>query len=134
MAAYLITGASRGLGLEFASQLAELPSVDVSIIFAATRSTPSKTLQQLIDNSNGRVAHVHMDIADKQSVAVAAGKVEKIVGGKGLDVLMNNADIVPFAMEGVAGMDLAEGLKVNLEAVHVVNAAFMGLLRKGGKK
>jgi NAD(P)-dependent dehydrogenase (short-subunit alcohol dehydrogenase family) len=135
MSSYLVTGGGRGLGFELVAELARRPECEVSIVFAATRSSPSATLQQLIDRSNGKVAHVKMVITEKESIATAAVEVEKVVGGKGLDVLINNAGIMPLALDGIASMDnLGEAFKVNLEAVHHTTAAFLPLLRKGQQK
>ncbi|OQV03721.1 hypothetical protein CLAIMM_08735 [Cladophialophora immunda] len=135
MSAYLLTGAGRGLGLEFVSQLSQLPQDQVSIIFAATRSGPSDALQKLIDHSNGRVVHVPMVITNKDSIKTAVSLVDKALAGKGLDVLVNNAGVMPHSMTGIETMDdLAHVLKVNVEAVHEVTAAFLPLLRKGEQK
>ena|ERR1700761_2708245 len=135
MSSYLVTGGGRGLGLEFVVQLSKLPGSQVSTVFAATRSRPSSVLQQLIDGSNGKVVHVEMIITDKDSLNNAAAQVDKLLGGKGLDVLINNAGVMPLALDGIASMDnLGEGFKVNVEAVHHTTAAFLPLLRKGQQK
>lgn len=89
MFSYLVTGGGRGLGLELVRQLSRLPEAQVSVVFAATRSGPSTALRELIDGSNGRVVSVEMIITDQDSLKAGAGKVEKILGGKGLDVLIN---------------------------------------------
>jgi NAD(P)-dependent dehydrogenase (short-subunit alcohol dehydrogenase family) len=76
-----------------------------------------------------------MVITDKDSLDTAAAQVDKLLGGKGLDVLINNAGVMPFALNGIASMDnLGEALRVNVEAVHHTTAAFLALLRKGQQK
>ena len=135
MSSYLVTGGGRGLGLELVAQLSKLPESQVSIILAATRSSPPTALKELIDGSNGRVIHIEMLITDKDSLKAAAAQVEKILGGKGLDVLINNAGIMPLTLNGIASMDnLGEAFKVNVEAVHHTTAAFLPLLRSGQQK
>ncbi|KIY03420.1 uncharacterized protein Z520_00111 [Fonsecaea multimorphosa CBS 102226] len=135
MSAYLVTGAGRGLGLEFISQLSKLPEDQISIIFAATRSDPSDALQQLITRSKGRVVHLPMVITDRDSIKTAVAQVDKTLAGKGLDVLINNAGVMPHCMDGIETMDNIEDVfKVNVAAVHDVTAAFLPLLRKGGQK
>ncbi|KAK7890699.1 hypothetical protein LTR67_007908 [Exophiala xenobiotica] len=149
MASYLITGANRGIGLELVTQLAEAPSSQVSIVFAASRqsepsdSRASSPLQNLIDASSGRVVHVPMVITSRTSLDKAAAEVEahlaKLGHGngdtKGLDVLINNAGVMPPSFQGIAKMDnLRYALEVNVEAVHETIAAFLPLLQRGTLK
>ena len=100
MASYLITGAGRGIGLELTSQLSQLMVDQVSIIFAASRSSPTDALQKVVDSSNGRVVPITVTITDRASLDKAAGDVESKLCGKGLDVLINNAGVSPPALEG----------------------------------
>jgi NAD(P)-dependent dehydrogenase (short-subunit alcohol dehydrogenase family) len=135
MASYLITGAGRGLGFELVKQLLLLPQADASLILAATRSSPSPALQELIDSSNGRVAHISVTITNKSSISAAIPEVEKKLNGKGLDVLINNAGVMPFTSGGIAAMsDLREVFDINVQAVQDVTTAFLPLLKKGGLK
>ena len=137
MASYLITGAGRGLGLELATQLANLPASQVSNVFAAIRSsTPPTALQTLVDHSKGRVIPVtEMLVTDRASLDKAVANVEALLDGKGLDVLINNAGVMPPAFEGIAKMDnLRYAFEVNVEAVQETTSAFMPLLKKGTAK
>jgi hypothetical protein len=64
-AAILITGASRGLGFEFASQY----SADGWRVFAACRSPAAATkLQRLAQDTEGMLKIVAMDVTDAESV------------------------------------------------------------------
>jgi len=90
MASYLITGTARGLGFELVSQLASLPTTEVSIIFATSRSE-SPALKSLVQNSSGRIVFVQLDQTDEASIKKAVSEVEGKLEGKGLDVLINNA-------------------------------------------
>ncbi|KIX03016.1 uncharacterized protein Z518_06566 [Rhinocladiella mackenziei CBS 650.93] len=135
MASYLVTGAGRGLGLELVNQLRQLPKPQVSVILAATRSEPSGALQKLIDSSGGRVVHVLMAVSDKASINAAVPEIEKKLGGKGLDVLINNAGVMPSAPGGIATMDnLQYAFEINVQAVHDTMAALLPLLSKGEQK
>lgn len=106
MATYLITGSSRGLGLELVTQLAALPSAQVGRIFATTRSEPSAALTNLVDGSSGRVVRVELDTCDKTSVTNASTEVAKILHADdtGLDVLINNAGTMPVTPDGIETM------------------------------
>lgn len=138
MSSYLVTGGNRGIGLELVNQLSALPASQVSAVFATSRSEqPPAPLQKLIDSSNGRVIHVQMQITEPSSVEKVASQVDKVLAGKGLDVLINNAGIMPISPGGTAAMknaDLQEAFAVNVEAVHNVTTGFLPSLRKGQEK
>jgi len=134
MSSYLITGCSRGLGLELATQLAS--SSEVSTIFATARKE-SPALKELIQKSNGRVVLIRLEATDAASIKQAVTDVEKALGGKGLDVLINNAGIMDYTPKGASTMspdDLNNVLTTNVTAVHLVTQAFLPLLEKGNLK
>ncbi|KAF2803101.1 short chain oxidoreductase [Mytilinidion resinicola] len=132
MPSYLITGCSRGLGLEMASQLSKTSG---NLIFATARGAPTAALQKLIDGSAGRVIYVQLDAESPESIKSAVAQVEKHLNGKGLDILINNAGVMPFSMGGVATMDnLSSTFSTNVLSVHLVTSAFIPLLKKGTEK
>ncbi|KAF2496703.1 putative short chain oxidoreductase [Lophium mytilinum] len=132
MPSYLITGTSRGLGLEMASQLSKNSE---NLIFATARGAPTPALQKLIDGSSGRVVYVQLDAEKEESIKSAVVQVEKHLNGKGLDILINNAGVMPFALNGVATMDnLSSTFSTNVLSVHLVTSAFIPLLQKGTEK
>jgi NAD(P)-dependent dehydrogenase (short-subunit alcohol dehydrogenase family) len=135
MSSYLVTGAGRGLGLEFVRQLSQRPAEQVSIVFATIRGSPSVALQKLADNSNGRLVILHMAVSDKSSIATAVEQVKDKLDGQGLDVLINNAGIGSTTPDGIAAMEnLMEVIQVNVETVQNVTSAFLQLLKKGTQK
>ncbi|KAE9365578.1 dehydrogenase [Stipitochalara longipes BDJ] len=134
MASYLITGCSRGLGLALAAHLNTYPSSEVGTILATSR-TESAALKSLAENSKGRVVFIQLDTTNEASIKNAVTETEKILGEKGLDVLINNAGIMGFAPQGIASMnDLDEHFTTNVLSVHHVSRAFIPLLQKGSLK
>jgi NAD(P)-dependent dehydrogenase (short-subunit alcohol dehydrogenase family) len=131
MASYLITGSSRGIGLEVTKLLTS--SSDVGIVFATARSL-SQPLQDVIASSGGRVYFVSLDVTKEESIAAAVSAVtEKLGAGNGLDVLINNAGIQ--IQESVLDMHaLTESFEVNVLAVQKVSSAFVPLLSLGAQK
>lgn len=103
MASYLITGASRGIGLAMADLLASKPTSEVSTVIAAFR-TETDELKQLVSKYSGRVQQVKIYVTDEASTKQAAAEVEKQLDGKGLDVLVNGAGIISFAANGIETM------------------------------
>ncbi|KFZ15476.1 hypothetical protein V501_02706 [Pseudogymnoascus sp. VKM F-4519 (FW-2642)] len=131
MASYLITGSSRGIGLEATKLLAS--SSNVGIVFATARSL-SQALQDVVASSGGRVYFVSLEVTKDDSIAAAVREVtEKLGAGNGLDVLINNAGIQ--IQDSVSAMHaLTESFEVNVAAVQKVSSAFLPLLSLGTQK
>ncbi|KFA81115.1 hypothetical protein S40288_01007 [Stachybotrys chartarum IBT 40288] len=134
MATYFVTGASRGLGLGFCTALAANGSKGVSKVFAAAR-TETDALKQLISKSAGLVELVLVDVTCEESVKKAAAQVEQSLSGRGLDVLINNAGIMPHTPGGIAAMtDIESVFKVNVVGVQLITSSLLPLLKKGNLK
>jgi NAD(P)-dependent dehydrogenase (short-subunit alcohol dehydrogenase family) len=132
MTTYLITGSSRGLGLALASLIASRP--EVSKVFATARSE-SDSIKTLIAETNGKVEFVPLDVTSQNSAKKAAAQIEQSLAGKGLDVLINNAGLMPYTTDGIENMnDIDETFKINVTGVHYVTAALLPLLKKGSSK
>jgi NAD(P)-dependent dehydrogenase (short-subunit alcohol dehydrogenase family) len=134
MATYLITGGARGLGLALTKQLASLPADQVSKIVVSVRK-PSADLDTVVKGASGRVAVVEFDVTDEAAIQKAVPAVEAALGGKGLDVLINNSGISQYAGGGTKSMDtLLESIQVNVLGPHYVTRTFLPLLEKGRLK
>ncbi|KAF3482005.1 short chain oxidoreductase [Arthroderma uncinatum] len=134
MASYLLTGTSRGIGLALVSILATKPASEVSTVFAAAR-TETDALKELIAKFAGRVEFVPIDVTSEEKVKRAAEQVEKSLGGKGLDVLINGVGIMNFTPDGIETMsDLNSTFNSNVTSAHLVTSAFLPLLKKGALK
>ncbi|KAF8586780.1 NAD(P)-binding protein [Ramaria rubella] len=138
MPSYVVTGASRGLGLEFVHQLSQNPENQVFAIVRNKETSKSLAL------SNGNVFILQADIVDHQALKAAAAQVSKHTGGK-LDVLINNAAFIESVNAGlpltafenredVLEKDLRNSFNVNvIGVIHTINA-FLPLLRAGTVK
>jgi NAD(P)-dependent dehydrogenase (short-subunit alcohol dehydrogenase family) len=104
MSNYLVTGASRGLGLELITQLLRHPESSVKRVFATTRSEPTELLQDLIDGSAGRLVNIVLDPLDLNSVQATLPEIEKHLDGAGLDFLINNVGAMPYTPGGIKTM------------------------------
>ena len=111
----LITGANRGLGLEFTRQYL----ADGWQVFATCRDPASANeLQRLAQKACGKLAIVAMDVTDAQSVRAATAQV----GDARIDLLVNCA--------GITGMSGQKVGKVNYEFwARVLDVNTMGPLR-----
>src|SRR3954453_23889750 len=87
MSTVVITGANRGLGLEFTRQYAE----DGWTVIAAARD-PQKGLElKALAATHKNIQLASLDVASDRSVA----EFKKGLGGIAIDVLINNAGVYP---------------------------------------
>ncbi len=84
----LITGASSGLGAQFAKTLA---AAGAGVVLAARRIERLKTLRAEIEANDGDAHVVGMDVADTDSIRAAVAHAETEMGT--IDILINNAGI-----------------------------------------
>lgn len=126
---YAITGASRGLGLEFVRQLLNRGDT----IDAGVRSPPeARQLQELVQEAGGRLRLHALDIAEPKSVDAFAASV----GQEPLDVLINNAGV--YGKDGtLTGLDyesMADTFAINTLGPLRLTAALLPALRRGSAR
>src|SRR5476649_2284527 len=84
----LITGASQGLGRQFARVLS---AQGAAVALAARQTAKLRSLEDEIRESGGRAAAVQMDVTDIASIGAAIDSAEAALGP--ISVLINNAGI-----------------------------------------
>ncbi|MGY3294943.1 NADP-dependent 3-hydroxy acid dehydrogenase YdfG [Bradyrhizobium sp. LM3.6] len=84
----LVTGASQGLGRQFARMLA---AHGAAVALAARQTDKLKSLEEEIRGKGGRAAAVALDVTDTASIARAVDATEAALGP--VTVLINNAGI-----------------------------------------
>ncbi|MGN6223250.1 SDR family oxidoreductase [Pseudoxanthomonas sp.] len=87
----LVTGANRGLGLEFVRQL--LARGD-HVIAACRQPGKATTLNLLAGEHPGRLQVLPLDLADPRSHAALAAEVPLVTDEEPLDLLINNAGVL----------------------------------------
>ncbi|KAJ6666025.1 hypothetical protein lerEdw1_000929 [Lerista edwardsae] len=132
----LVTGSSRGIGLELVRQLVS-KSNRPEWIFATCRDpkgTGAQELKNLAARHQG-VEIIQLDVSDPSSVKAAAAQVTKLLKGAGLNLLINNAGIVkPAMLETETPENMAEVYETNVIGPMVVSQAFLPLLRKASQE
>ncbi|OAG44617.1 hypothetical protein AYO21_01107 [Fonsecaea monophora] len=160
MPCYVVTGADRGIGYEFVRKLSEDPANVVVSLVLAKEATEARLEEHNIKN----VHVIEADVTDRSALLVcgfplvhegrhyrtndsqkAAEETEKITGGKGVDVFINNAGLVAkptafrtledyYDMVDVFDKDLYECFSINAVGTINATAAFIPLIRKGTVK
>ena len=105
MPTMLITGANRGLGLEFARQYT---AEGWQVLAACRAPRAAKELQRIAAESGGRVRVIEMDVTDASSVRTAADGLK----GEAIDLLLNNAGVGGPPGQRIGGLDYAAWAKV----------------------
>ena len=119
----LITGASSGIGKYCAAKFIE----EDYRVFGTMRSPEdAEKLEQELGSSFHSVL---LDVTSSFSIAEAVRKVSRILGGEGLDLLINNAGVAISAPTTIIGMDeYRYQFEVNLFGVITVTKAFLPML------
>jgi NAD(P)-dependent dehydrogenase (short-subunit alcohol dehydrogenase family) len=124
----LITGATSGIGRDAALRLARAGH----LVLAGGRRPDA--LAALARDARGRLEPVTLDVTDPASVAAARALVERRTGGRGLDVLVNNAGYaLPGPLEALAERDLRELFDTNVFGLLAVTRAFVPAMRERGQ-
>ena len=117
----LITGANRGLGLEFARQYAARGWT----VIATARSPDEATELRDLATATGRVTIERLDVLDRAAIAAFAARYE----GKPIDLLINNAGIGGDpALQSLGSFDYAlfeEAMAVNVYGPIAISEAFL---------
>ena len=116
-----ITGANRGLGLEFSRQyLAE----GYAVIAACRDPDKAQALQRLARDSKGGLTAVELDVADGASVRRAAARIPQTT----IDILINCAGVIGAHGQSIGSLDYDDWrqvLEVNLMGPARVCEAFL---------
>ena len=132
MKTVLITGGSRGLGLEFTKQYLEK---GFQVVSASRNSIKSTELQQLKIQYDNLLTIYQLDVSDKESRHKLYQKVSDKVGK--LDILINNAGIASgnekfrFRFGELDQDDLNRSFLINAIAPVMMAQKFFPLLEKG---
>jgi NAD(P)-dependent dehydrogenase (short-subunit alcohol dehydrogenase family) len=100
MPTVLVTGANRGLGLEFARQYA---SAGWAVIAACRQPARAKELRTLASAFNKLVKIEEVDVASDASVALLKRRLARAK----IDILINNAGVYGPKAQSLAKMDFA---------------------------
>lgn len=121
----LITGSTAGIGRHAARELAQKGH----LVIASGRS--ESALASLVEEGNGRIHGVRLDVTDAASIARAAAEVERLLSGRGLDVLVNSAGYAQAgALIELSEQDFRRQFETNVFGLLAVTRALLPALRR----
>uniref|UniRef100_A0AC34RII7 Uncharacterized protein n=1 Tax=Panagrolaimus sp. JU765 TaxID=591449 RepID=A0AC34RII7_9BILA len=126
-----VTGSNRGLGLAFVRELLKLHGIEN--IFAACRNPADATELKKLAASNKSITVVKLDVENDNDIAEAVQIVEKKVGNKGLNVLINNAAVLTEKGADYRNPDrniMNNHMNINVVSPVMITSAFLPLLQK----
>jgi len=131
----LITGCNRGIGLELVKQLLKLETPPHHI-FATYRSPDTSEELLALAQSNPSLELVQMSVTDHDAYEQVVKRVADVVGEEGLNLLINNAGVLPQNrdIQAVTPQDMRDAFETNCIAPLFLSRAFLPLLQKAATK
>jgi NAD(P)-dependent dehydrogenase (short-subunit alcohol dehydrogenase family) len=130
MPSTLITGANRGLGLEFARQYLG----DGWQVYATCRNPATASeLRRLAENSDDKLRILAMDVTDPASIQAAATELD----GEAIDLLLNNAGVIGPQGQAIGNIDYKAWVQVfaiNTMGPMRVSEAFVEHVARSNRK
>lgn len=127
---YFVVGASRGIGLELALQIAKRP--ETSVVFAGVRNTSGAGSAEL--RSNPKIKIVKLDVTSEDESKAAVETIRRENNGA-LDVLVFNAGVAKIDPITQTSVDeIREFFELNTFSVHRMVLLILPLLRAGHVK
>lgn len=124
----LVTGANRGLGLAFTTELLERGS---RVVACCRDPAHADALDALVERHGGRLHVQPLDVGDADAIAALPSVVDRQL--KHLDLLINNAGVLTSGERfgNVAADSLATSFAVNASAPLLITQALAPLLALG---
>ncbi|KAM3870258.1 C-signal [Diretmus argenteus] len=130
----LVTGASRGLGLQIVNSLAT-GGFSPGKIIAATRSPEAAQELQKLSETHPNIHVIALDVVSQESIEEAVEVVGQLVQDKGLNCLINNAGINVVAdFQTVTAEMMMENFRTNSVAPLMITKAFLPLLKQASSR
>lgn len=130
----LVTGANRGIGLEFVKQLVALPTPPRHL-FATCRNPDAADDLKQIASSNSNVKVVKLDMKDISSFPNIRQQIERDVGDSGLNLLINNAAVCSRdALDEVSKETMLENFEINVVSPLLLTKELLPLLKKAAMR
>jgi NAD(P)-dependent dehydrogenase (short-subunit alcohol dehydrogenase family) len=119
----LITGANRGIGLEYAKQYAE----NGQQVYVTVRESAQATALQLLANRHSNLHVLALDVADVAAIKALASQLSALT----IDILISNAGTYPDSAFGRTDAQAwLQAFQVNTMSTYYLAEAFLPQLRR----
>ncbi|XP_064612790.1 C-signal-like [Liolophura sinensis] len=126
----LITGANRGIGLEFVKQFLKLPQ-SPQWVFAACRNPEKATDLKTLGETYPNLRIKQLEVTDRESIKDLVTSVTSDLGEEGLTLLINNAGCLKrLQLNDVTQEEMLESFQINSVAPLCISQAFVPVLKK----
>lgn len=127
----LITGANRGIGLQFVRVYASMAGCD-HVLATCRDQAAAKDLVAFAQASEGKVVILELDVTQIESYPAFVKRVNEVVGDAGLNLLINNAGYLPRNMlwDQVTPEDMRRAFEVNCVAPVFLTKALLPLVQR----
>ncbi|PIO69067.1 oxidoreductase, short chain dehydrogenase/reductase family protein [Teladorsagia circumcincta] len=124
----MVTGANRGIGLGLVKEF--LKNKEIRHVIATARDP--NNAKELKEISDSRLSTIKLDVTCDESIKSAYKEVEKIVGDKGLTILLNNAGmwVKYFTEQEPNRADIIKNFDTNAASVAVLTQSALNSLMK----
>lgn len=132
----LVTGANRGIGLEFVRQMVNLPKPPKVIFATYRRENSLKALKDIRDSAEkSTVRLLKVDVTNVSQIETMAETIEQALGENGLNLLINNAGVahsqpIPY----MTPENLSLHFSINSVAPVMIAQRLLPLLEKAASK
>lgn len=123
----IVTGANRGIGLEFVRQLLKQSNSPKNLIATTRKQSPEL---DSLKSTHNNLHILNYDATNYDSYDDFVKQVESIVKNEGLDLLINNAGmLIRSTLETVTPKDILTNVEVNAVAPLMLTKALLPLLK-----
>ena len=128
----MVTGSSRGIGKSIALELAK-GGAFVIIHYTNNRPSAEETLNE-VNAIGGKGELVSANFSDNNSVDDLFSQVDKVLSGRKIDFLINNAGVLEKdSVENVSKEQFGNMFNVNVKSVFFITQHFIPIINNGGR-
>lgn len=130
----LVTGANRGIGLQFVKEFLRLGKGQIANVIATYRDPATTGDLNELAKSNSQLNLIQLDVRNYSSHDGFRKSLSELAGDKGLSLLLNNAGVaVPTSLSNVTAEKMMENFEMNAVTPLMLSKALLPLLDQSAK-